>query len=124
VVLARFSNDTFTGDKKAMAKSLLRCKKKSSKTLSLQKMLVLSESTTLADLIGPDSWTLFDILNVSSSFLKTDPSYCNDNPSYKHAHGLMQSLNVVNDVAERALGLLTSFNTGKVTQNAQHNKYC
>ena len=73
-------------------------------------------------MIGPDSWTLFDLLNADWPFLKVDPSQWNLNASYKKVEAQVQSLSVVNDAAERALGLLTSFNTGRVTLDPEQHQ--
>ena len=115
VVLALFSDVVSDNEKSLMAKTLIKCKKNSSKKISLQQMPALSNMVTLTNLIGPDSWTIFNLLNIECSFLKMDPSGWSRNTSYKKAQMLVQSLNVVNDAAERSLGLLTAFNTGTVT---------
>ena len=71
----------------------------------------------LQDLVGPDTWTLLQLLHVNESFLKTDPTTWDSQETYSSAKQLANSLCVVNDASERALGFITSYNTGLVTKN-------
>ena len=121
-VLSLFARCIPKNDKKAVAKALVKYRKSKKSELSMQQMPVLKTKTKLADLTGPDSWTLFDLLNADWSFLKVDPSQWNLNASYKKVETQVQSLSVVNDAAERALGLLTSFNTGRVTLDPEQHQ--
>ena len=88
----------------------------------MQQMPYLSGKAILADLIGSDSLTAFNLLKLDSSFLQLDPSFWSQNASYTHAKSLFQSLNVVNDASERALGILTDFHTGKVTLDSEQKQ--
>ena len=42
---------------------------------------------------------------------------------YKLLHAHVASLSVVNDAAERALGLLTAFNTGRITKSEEQMQF-
>ena len=80
------------------------------------------ELLQLKDFVGPDSWTFLNLLvpkneslNASSStshaldFMDHHPSKWGQPGSYTNMIDRVESLPVVNDVAERALGLLKEF---------------
>ena len=81
--------------------------------------LLNAKSTTLAALVGPDSWTLLNLLNADCSFLTKNPKCWEQDSSYIACKKTAQEINVVNDASERALGLLTAFNNEKITRNNQ-----
>ena len=72
-------------------------------------MPAITKTTRLKDLIGQDSWTLFQLLDLPTNFLKELPTTWDRNDDYINSCKKVANLVVVNDACERALGLLTEF---------------
>ena len=68
-------------------------------------------SKILKDFIGHDSWTMFKLLKVNSSFFNEPVAEWHTNTDYLHGQYVISNVPVVNDAAERALGLATEMNT-------------
>ena len=68
-------------------------------------------SKFLNDFIGHDSWTMFKLLGIDSSFVKCPVREWEESSSYLHGKQILSNLPVVNDAAERALGIATNMNT-------------
>ena len=66
-------------------------------TIATQATPEVTESTTLAALVGPDSWTF---LNVYCSFLTKNPKCWEQNGSYIPGKKTAQEINAVNDASE------------------------
>ena len=62
----------------------------------------------LKDFVGPDSYVLFNLLNLNKDLLNMPVSSWSSSPLYQHDKNIIKHLSVVNDVAERALGMATS----------------
>jgi hypothetical protein len=72
----------------------------------------------LSDLIGPSSIAALQLLGVNSNFiLNEDPTVWEEALWYNNAEKLVKSLKVVNDMAERAIKLITDCNSHKRTKN-------
>ena len=56
----------------------------------------------MKDLVGPDSWTFFSLLGISTNFLKLDPKDWSDSIEYQEGKARVEELVVVNDACERA----------------------
>lgn len=71
----------------------------------------ITRKTTLADLVGPDSWYIFHILqlNLLSSPLMSQPGLPSAHPAYQEALINLEAINVVNDSAKRSVKLSTDF---------------
>ena len=69
----------------------------------------VTESTTLADLVGPDSWHTIHILQIDTSFLADDVQSWPDNPAYQTSMSNVLAINVTNDCAERGVKLSSDF---------------
>ena len=65
----------------------------------------ISSSTSLKDLIGPDSLGFFRILGIDPSFLATPVENWKGNLQYQQAEKTVKHLRVVNDSAERGVKL-------------------
>ena len=74
-------------------------------------------SKTLKDFIGTDSWTMFKLLGIDSSFLKLPVQQWENSDSYLHGKKVLSNLPVVNDAAERSLGLATEMNAKTVPKS-------
>ena len=119
VVLGIFSDKISVHEKQAMATALLRCKRKDIAFPAELLLPVISESTQLKDLVGRDSWQLFNLLNVDVSFLCEPARLWLDDPEYQNARRMVQCLSVINDSAEKALDLVSQFHTNKITTDSQ-----
>lgn len=67
-------------------------------------------SKSLDYFVGVRSRFIFTLLQIDSSFLEQDASLWKDNEQYILAKQTVQKLHVVNDIAERSIGLATTFN--------------
>ena len=70
----------------------------------------------LKDFVGPDTKTLFDLLKLDKDLLNTKVSMWNST-LYQKNRSIIKQLSVVNDAAERALGLLTSLHGQTMPKN-------
>jgi len=66
-------------------------------------------STTLADLVGPDSWFIFYSLQLDSEFLIHDVADWVNLASFNGSLINLNAINVVNDCAERGVKLSSDF---------------
>jgi len=57
-----------------LAKAFLRHSTQNNKIV-LKQMPLLTENISLVNLVGKDSWTLLQFLNVDHGFLKADPKF-------------------------------------------------
>jgi len=80
-------------------------------------MPVVTKTTHLKDLIGQDAWTLIQLLDLPTHFLRESPETWDKNDDYINSYKIVTNLVVVNDACERALDLFTEFNTTKITTN-------
>lgn len=69
----------------------------------------ITMSTTLADLVGPDSWFIFYNLQLDSEFLMHDVAHWAYLASFNGSLINLNSINVVNDCAERGVKLSSDF---------------
>ena len=60
---------------------------------------------------------MFHLLEINSSFLNDPVSEWNNCDIYLHGKDVLSNLPVVNDAAERALGLATEMNTNKTPKS-------
>jgi hypothetical protein len=67
--------------------------------------------TSLADLIGPESHTLFQSLDISTGWLEKPVEDWSTDPDYQTAECFVRSIKVVNDAAERGVKLIADFAT-------------
>ena len=78
----------------------------------------------LRDFVGPNSWTFFERFGVAHpNFLSIPVPLWRTNPEYLQLQYTVSTLKVIDDAAERALGLLTEFNTGTITKNENQKQY-
>ena len=69
----------------------------------------ITMDTTLADLVGDDSWAQIGLLKLDCSFLDKAVATWSEFPAYKSSAATVKSLNVVNNCAERGVKLSTDF---------------
>ncbi|KAE8745811.1 hypothetical protein FOCC_FOCC007458 [Frankliniella occidentalis] len=68
------------------------------------------KSVRLADFVNAHSKGFFEILGIDPSFLDSPPSEWPGNPAFQYGLEIVESLHVVNDVAERAVNLTGQYN--------------
>src|SRR6218665_225947 len=69
----------------------------------------VTATTTLVDLVGNDSWYMFETLELDSMLLNKDVSYWESSDEYLVAITSIESLNAINDGAERGVKLSSDF---------------
>jgi hypothetical protein len=79
-------------------------------------------SKTLEQFVTTNTMTLFQLLNMPSGFLSTDPETWKDNAEYKAASTVVSGLKVVNDNAERGVSLVQEFNK-KLTKDEEQLQF-
>lgn len=72
---------------------------------------LIYRTTSLTDLIGPESWFIFHALQVNSAWLQPHPSHWDSCDDYKILKTFVHAIKVVNDAAERDVKLNTDYAT-------------
>lgn len=73
-------------------------------------MFFLFKETTIDTFISSNSRCLFARYQIDEKFLTLDPTEWGENQEYKEAKALIDSIKVVNDVAERGVKLISDYN--------------
>src|SRR5277367_5012810 len=79
-------------------------------------------NTSLDYFIGPASKLLFQILQLDTSFLDADVHEWPEMDSFQEAQKIVRGLRVINDSGERAIALVTSFNSA-ITRNEEQKQF-
>ena len=66
----------------------------------------MTASTKLVDLVGPNSFMLWDILGLDWDWLRVSPSLWEEFPSFLEMKDYVRTVKVTNDVAERGVKVL------------------
>lgn len=115
VPMALFSSNADVGELSSMRRSMLKFESTANNEMdkSMQQMPASfnMKNKQLKDFVGNDSWRIFSLLEIDPSFLKLPVSNWPTTETYLKAKEIVRNLPVVNDAAERALGLATDFNT-------------
>lgn len=121
VGLSLFSNNVPAETKVSMVQAL--------KKQTTQKQLKRLDAKTkdihlksLEDFVTAKSLTLFNSMQLDTSFLEVDPSEWKGLDSYKKSRDIVKGIKVVNDCAERGVALITQFND-KLTKNEEQKQY-
>ena len=69
----------------------------------------IDESSALTDFVGPRSRLIFDLVGVSTDFLKEDRWHLT--ADYNKIKSTLNNISSTNDSAERAIALMTTYNT-------------
>ena len=80
-------------------------------------------SMKLKNFIGSDSWTFFKLIGVEPMFLNIPVSKWSNDNSYLQIESFTKSISVVNDSAERALGMMTEFHVNRITQSEEQRQH-
>ena len=121
-MLAIFSDHVSLTDKKKMQKALLKYQPAVS---NVQKVPYSEDlkNKQLKDFTGSDSWTMFNLLGISSTFVNNPIQECDNCASYIHGKEVLSNLPVVNDTAERALDLATEMNKAPKSKDQKQKCY-
>ena len=65
--------------------------------------------TRLVDLIGQNSYMLFDILHVDYNWLKKEPKVWEEDEDYQKIKVFVRTVKTVNDCAERGVKFITDY---------------
>jgi len=119
VPLAIFSTSTPSATRRAIADSLIAIKPANGLKVPQHRSgmgfgkpvfpTTISPTTTLADLVGADSWFFFEILQLDPAFLTEDVDAWSESAAYQTSLKNLQAVNVVNDCAERGVKLSADF---------------
>lgn len=107
--IAFFDSSLDVSEKQLMVEAL---KKRGRASPAVRPKIIVKNvmSYRISDFVTSNTLSIFRTLNISPEFLSTDPSTWSSREDYIAARGIIKSLSVVNDAAERALGHATVFN--------------
>lgn len=80
------------------------------------------ENLDVTKMVSEYTLKFFDIIGVGSSFLDMHPSYWPKNENYKRIKAIVENISVVNDPAERAIGLIKTVNNTLTKDQVQQNE--
>ena len=80
---------------------------------------VINQSTTLVDLIGPESSFIFEALSLPSDWLTKPSEQWQYDHDYMIAENFVTTVKVVNDLAERGIKMISDFATVITTDERQ-----
>lgn len=80
------------------------------------------EGKNIEDFVSSNSFRFFEILGISSNFLKKDVAEWPADKEYKAGRDIVRSMRVVNDIAERGVALMEEYNK-LITINEQQKQY-
>ena len=63
----------------------------------------------LRDYVGPESWFIFDLLEIEPDWLMSPPSTWGENPRFQQFKKIVRAMPGVNDASERACRLASDF---------------
>ena len=119
VVFSLFDEDLPIRDRTEMAEAIYNSCSSSPRTFLETKKPTLpefNENSKLVEFIGPRSRLLFDLLNLPLDFLSEANWHLTSH--YQKAKAALKSLSATNDSAERAIALMTQYET-KITQDEE-----
>lgn len=111
VPFAMFSRKLTDSLKEEMATKLLATAVPQNFRLGKPLFHKISRNTTLKDLIGPESHTIFHLLDVGTDWLAKPINQWSSDPGFLVAEQFVRTVKVVNDAAERGVKLISDFAT-------------
>ena len=129
VMLSLFSNHVPTSEKQKMVRSLMAYKIDDPKNSQLMLFYEIFQSKSLKDFIGKTNWTIFNLLNIDTEFLKIPVSRWDATYRYCNAKKMQKNLSV-NDAVNvclffcyslqsQVLGLATELNNKTAPRNEE-----
>ena len=122
MVLALFSTAS-VHEKQDIAKAMKKYQNDTSFDHSVQKMPTVTAFTQLKDLIGPQSWLLFKLINEQPLFLSKPALLWERDECCIRIKSRLQHLKVVNASSERALGLVTDYHSSTITKPPSQKQF-
>ena len=119
VVFALFSNNVSNDTKQSIAMRLSSCEKPQCFRKGKPLFPAIQEETTLADLVGPESYLLFETLAISTDWLSEPVLSWPAMEDFQVADTYVKSLKVVNDIAERGVKMMSDYANKITTDNNQ-----
>ena len=116
IPLALFSSGVSDSDKKKIATALLRNKSDTPLSKGTPVFPNLLKSTKLPQLVGPNSWLLFNVTGHKSSWLKKPTTAWADDADFLELKKVVKTMKSVNDAAERGIKLMQDFSSS-ITKN-------
>ena len=112
-VFSLFSEKVSVDEKSRLACKLLSLTTSVPESYKLvkPKFQKIDEKTSLSDLITPQSFKFFSILNLDYDWLAISPEKWEQEESYKKAKQFVKTVKVTNDVAERGVKLAADYAT-------------
>ncbi len=108
VVFALFDRDLPDETKQQIASTLRRVQRPATfppgkPIFPKEKLEQAGSNIQLKELIGPQSWLLFHLLDARGAWLATAPNRWVHNREYKRMYKVVENIEVVNDAAERGV---------------------
>ena len=126
VPFALLSHRVTTKDKAEMAKEILKFRD-CPQVSECQQLMPEAESfgnKKLKDFVGDDSWTFLNLMcGGEPQFLSLKVAQWDTDPSYQSLLETARSIKVVNDSAERALGMVTEYHIDRITRSEEQRGY-
>ena len=120
VGLSLFSDKVDNSTKEAMRSALLKSDKKPLHTEQQRPECSSFLKKQLKDFIGPDTYVLFDLLRIDKELLSIPVSKWSSSSLYHQNMKKIKHLPVVNDAAERALGMATQMYKPTMPKNEKY----
>jgi len=117
--LSFFDNNVSYKNKLSMISALSNVGSDEGKAKKLKVRAVELAVKKSLDLVTNQTILLFETLNIKKNFLRTDPSAWETNKEFLSRKKTVESLKVVNDIAERGVSLISSFNSVLTNQEEQ-----
>ena len=117
VILALFSERVDISTKERMRCSILKYMDMPQQNEQLKPECNSFSNKQLTDFVGSDSHCIFDLLDLKKDFLKMSATQWKSSIQYLDAVNSVKQLAVVNDAAERALGMATSLHGQTMPKN-------
>lgn len=118
-----FFDDRIDDETKVEMVAALKNRKNHDKDEFRNNSLIIGSKTDIVDLISEKTLKLFQILSGTEfvGFLETPPSEWCNNVVFQKMHSIVCNLAVVNDSAERAIGLIKQLNNTLTADQQKQN---
>lgn len=130
VALAFFDDRVSFETKRAMVKVMSKKhdengNEHNDRDISMKRAVVLEKdipSRNLEDFVTSNTYGFFEVLELPSAFLETNPNSWKDNDDYQKALATVSALKPINDSAERGVALMSEYNK-LLTNNEEQKQY-
>lgn len=109
VVFSLFSSKLPSEDKMKMVENLMSFSTENELLLGKPQLPRITEKTTLPDLVGENSWFLFQVIRAGIAWLANSPELWETDPDFNKFRNFVLHLKVVNDLAERGVKICQDF---------------